>query len=54
MISKVKTLKGYKLDSRDGEMGKVEEFYLDDRHWTIRYLVARGKSAGFAAMDRAR
>jgi uncharacterized protein YrrD len=40
MLSKAKTLQGYKLDSRDGEIGKVKEFYFDDRHWTIRYLVA--------------
>lgn len=40
MLNKAKTLKGYKLDGRDGEIGKVEEFYFDDRHWTIRYLVA--------------
>jgi hypothetical protein len=40
MLSKVKTLKGYKLDSLDGLIGKVKEFYFDDRHWTIRYLVA--------------
>ena len=40
MLSKAKTLNGYKLDSRDGEIGKVKEFYFDDRHWTIRYLVA--------------
>jgi uncharacterized protein YrrD len=41
MLSKVKTLKGYSLETRDGEtIGKVKEFYFDDRHWTIRYLVA--------------
>jgi hypothetical protein len=40
MLSTAKTLKGYKLDSLDGEIGKVKEFYFDDRHWTIRYLVA--------------
>ena len=39
MLSKAKTLEGYKLDSLDGEIGKVKEFYFDDRHWTIRYLV---------------
>ncbi len=39
-LSKVKTLKGYNLDSLDGEIGKVKEFYFDDRYWTIRYLVA--------------
>ena len=40
MLSKAKTLNGYKLESLDGEIGKVKEFYFDDRHWTIRYLVA--------------
>jgi len=40
MLSKVKTLKDYKLDSMDGEIGKVKEFYFDDGHWTIRYLIA--------------
>ena len=40
MLNKVKTLKGYKLESLDGEIGKVKEFYFDDQHWTIRYLVA--------------
>jgi uncharacterized protein YrrD len=40
MLSKAKSLEGYKLDSLDGEIGKVKEFYFDDRHWTIRYLVA--------------
>ena len=40
MLSKAKTLKGYKLESLDGEIGKVKEFYFDDQHWAIRYLVA--------------
>jgi uncharacterized protein YrrD len=40
MLSKAKTLKGYKLESLNGEIGKVKEFYFDDRHWAIRYLVA--------------
>ena len=40
MLNKAKTLKGYKLDSLDGEIGKVKEFYFDDQHWVIRYLVA--------------
>lgn len=40
MLTKVGTLKGYKIQSFDGEIGKVEEFYFDDQHWTIRYLVA--------------
>jgi len=40
MLFKTKTLKGYKLDSLDGEFGKVQEFLFDDHHWSIRYLVA--------------
>jgi hypothetical protein len=40
MLSRAKTIEGYRLDSRDGEIGMVKEFYFDDRHWTIRYLVA--------------
>jgi sporulation protein YlmC with PRC-barrel domain len=40
MLCTVKTIKGSKLDGIDGEIGEVKEFYFDDRHWTIRYLVA--------------
>ena len=40
MLYKAKSLKGYKLNSRDGEIGKTKEFYFDDRFWTVRYLVA--------------
>jgi hypothetical protein len=40
MLIKAKTLKGYKLNGIDGDIGKVKEFYFDDQHWAIRYLVA--------------
>jgi hypothetical protein len=40
MLHQASALKGYKLSSLDGEIGKVKEFYFDDQHWTIRYLVA--------------
>ena len=40
MLSKAKTLNGYRLNGLDGEIGKAKEFYFDDHHWTIRYLVA--------------
>lgn len=49
MLTKAETLTGYKLDSIDGEIGKVKELYFDDRHWTIRYLVAE---TGSWLMDR--
>lgn len=40
MLRNAKTLTGYKLGSIDGEIGHVEEFFFDDKYWTIRYLVA--------------
>jgi uncharacterized protein YrrD len=41
MLSKVKALKGYSIKGTDGEsIGSVKELYFDDRHWTVRYLVA--------------
>ncbi len=40
MLHKAKILKGYKLGSLEGNIGKVKEFYFDDKHWAIRYLVA--------------
>jgi hypothetical protein len=40
MLNKAKILKGYTLDSLNGEIGKVTDFYFDDKHWAVRYLVA--------------
>jgi hypothetical protein len=40
VLHKAKTLMGYTLQSLDGEIGKVKDFYFDDHYWTIRYLVA--------------
>jgi len=39
MLIKAKTLKSYKLHCLDGEIGKIDGFYFDNRHLTIRYLV---------------
>ena len=44
MLSKAKDLKGYKLESLDGDIGSVKEFYFDDKYWTVRYLVANAGS----------
>jgi hypothetical protein len=49
MLFTAKSLKGYTLDSLDGDIGKVKEFYFDDLRWTIRYLVA---NTGDWLMDR--
>ena len=40
MLRLAKDLKGYKLSARDGDIGKAEEFYFDDRSWAVRYLIA--------------
>lgn len=40
MLRQSKALKGLKLSARDGEIGKVKEFYFDDENWTVRYMVA--------------
>jgi uncharacterized protein YrrD len=40
MLRRATELSDYKLGAIDGEIGKVIEFYFDDRSWTIRYLVA--------------
>ena len=39
MLRQAKTLKGYKVESLDGDIGKVRGFYFDDQRWVIRYLV---------------
>ena len=44
MSIKAKALKGYALRSIDGDIGSASEFFFDDRHWTIRYLVANTAS----------
>ncbi len=49
MLYKAKALKNFKLNSLDGEIGKVKELYFDDRYWTIRYLVV---DTGNWLMDR--
>jgi hypothetical protein len=39
MLHNSKQLKGFTIRAKDGEVGKVEEFYFDDETWTIRYFV---------------
>ena len=40
MMQSIKDLKGYVLRATDGEIGRCKDFLFDDRHWTIRYMVA--------------
>ena len=36
----INSLTGRIILAADGELGKVDEFYFDDRDWQIRYMVA--------------
>jgi hypothetical protein len=40
MFHRAKDLVGYKLGAKDGEIGRVKDFYFEDNNWTIRYLIA--------------
>jgi hypothetical protein len=40
MLQNIKELYGYKLAASDGDLGRVKDFYFDDKTWVIRYLVA--------------
>ena len=40
MLQSAKTLMNYKLETLDGHIGKVQDFYFDDKYWALRYLVA--------------
>jgi hypothetical protein len=35
---------GYHIHARDGEIGHVEDFLLDDTDWSIHYLVVDTKN----------
>jgi len=39
MLRSIEGLQGYTIFAKDGEIGKVHEFYFDDQTWVIRYLV---------------
>src|SRR5918999_517555 len=40
MLRRVESLRRFSIGAKDGEIGKVVEFFFDDAKWTIRYLVA--------------
>ncbi len=39
MLHPISSLKGYRLDSLDGEIGSVRDVYFDCHEWTVRYLI---------------
>lgn len=38
-LRSVNAVIGHRIEARDGELGHVEDFLLEDRTWEIRYLV---------------
>ena len=39
MLRSIKEIIGYSINAKDGQIGKVRNFYFDDEHWTVRYLI---------------
>lgn len=39
MKRSIKSLIGFTIGATDGEIGKVTEFFFDDKTWTVRYLI---------------
>jgi uncharacterized protein YrrD len=39
MLRPFHSLRSARLAASDGEIGHVQDFYFDDEHWTVRYLV---------------
>jgi uncharacterized protein YrrD len=39
MLQNLKQIEGRALQATDGTLGEVKDFYFDDAHWHIRYLV---------------
>jgi hypothetical protein len=38
-LRSMKDVAGYTIQATDGEIGHVEDFIIDDKPWTIRYIV---------------
>jgi sporulation protein YlmC with PRC-barrel domain len=39
MLARVNEIRGYNILETDGTIGHVDQFFFDDKTWTIRYLV---------------
>jgi len=44
MLRNLKDLENYKIAATDGEIGHVKDFYFEDDHWVVRYLVVESGS----------
>ncbi len=41
MQKNIDSMLGFSIMAVDGELGKVRDFYFDDKSWTIRYMVVQ-------------
>jgi uncharacterized protein YrrD len=39
MLLSLSGIKGYQLNAQDGKIGRIDDFYFDDRKWKIKYLI---------------
>ena len=39
MLHSIKELRGLTVEATDGPIGQVHDFYFDDQHWALRFLV---------------
>lgn len=39
MLRSALQLRGYRIEAKDGEIGKAHDLFFDDGHWGVRYLV---------------
>jgi hypothetical protein len=39
MLNSINSLFGFRILATDGEAGRIRDVYIDDRQWTVRYLV---------------
>lgn len=39
MLRSLKGLERYRVNATDGDIGHVVDFFLDDEHWMVRYLI---------------
>jgi uncharacterized protein YrrD len=39
MLRSIKNIIGYVIKAKDGDIGKVGDFYFDDEYWAIRYMI---------------
>lgn len=40
MLQYLHELKQFKLEARDGTIGRIKDFLFDEKQWTVRYMVA--------------